>query len=77
MSPDIIPQLFGLFFCMKYYLGRSAVKVTVLFGVITVLLTGCFTGRDDYRDTDREYDHDRDHYDHHDDMDHHEGEDRP
>lgn len=47
-------------------------KVTVLFGVMTVLLTGCYTGRDDYRGYDR--DDDRDYYEHHDhDEEHHGG----
>jgi hypothetical protein len=36
---------------MKYHPGLSALKVTVLLGALTVLLTGCCsTGRNDYRD---------------------------
>jgi hypothetical protein len=57
---------------MKHHPGYSPLKVTVLFGVMTVLLTGCYTGRDDYRGYDR--DDDRDYYEHHDhDEEHHGG----
>jgi hypothetical protein len=47
---------------MKHDLRWLVLKTTVLLGVMTVLLTGCYTVREE--------DHDRDD-DHRDDMDHH------